>query len=120
VPQIDFDEAALEGHHIAWRSGQSIEELAPQLGRKAIRKPPLKGERDECARIEQPATFVAGDSRDGFLSIALLTALSGNPVRTAASVGVKRVSWVCMVVYNRSPYREYIILVRKARAGRNR
>jgi hypothetical protein len=33
-----------------------------------------------------------------FLSIALFTAFSGSPVRTAASVGVKRVSCVCMVL----------------------
>jgi hypothetical protein len=32
-----------------------------------------------------------------FLSIALFTAFSGSAVRTAASVGVKRVSCVCMV-----------------------
>ena len=33
-----------------------------------------------------------------FLSIALFTAFSGSPVRTAASVGVNRVSCVCMVL----------------------
>jgi hypothetical protein len=40
------------------------------------------------------------------LSIALFTALSGSPVSTAASVGVKRVSCVCILIP--SLYRVYI------------
>jgi hypothetical protein len=49
-----------------------------------------------------------------FLSIALFTAFSGSPVRTAASVGVKRVSCVCMVSISFSIWRLYIITAGKS------
>jgi hypothetical protein len=65
---------------------QGIKHLAPQLGCDAVRKAPFDRSRQERTRVDQPAASYAGNCGDCLLSIALLTALSGRPVRTAASV----------------------------------
>lgn len=41
--------------------------MAPQLGRDTVREPPLNGEGNKGTRIEQPATFLAGDGGNGLL-----------------------------------------------------
>src|SRR5271165_6305563 len=49
------------------RRRQSLEHLAPQFGRHAVGEPPLKGEGNKGAGIEQPAAFVARDGGNRLL-----------------------------------------------------
>src|SRR5439155_22837421 len=57
--QVDLDEPALEGNDLARRSCQGSEHLAPKLGPNTVREPPLNRERNDRARVEQPAAFFA-------------------------------------------------------------
>ena len=63
-------------------SGQRVEHLAPQLGRDAIREPPLKRQRDERAGIEQPgrpAGILAGGGVDRLLVDRVVHRLERQP-----------------------------------------
>jgi hypothetical protein len=100
LAEINLRQATLERHSIARDLGQGVKHSAPQLGsRKAVGKLALDRQRLEprgrraAGRLRRPGTAATV-----FLSIALFTALSGSPVSTAASVGVNRVSCVCILI----------------------
>jgi hypothetical protein len=96
LPQIDLDQAALKRHDIARGLGQGVEDLAPEFGSGDARRKRRSIESDMSARASsrRPPSS-PGTAETVFLSIALFTALSESPVKTAASVGVNRVSCVC-------------------------
>ena len=92
LAQIDLEQPALERHDVARSAARASNTLRRSSGAMRSESRCSNDERHERAGVEQPASFLARHGGDGRFVDRVVHRLERKPVRTAASVGVNRVS----------------------------